>query len=148
MKLISRFAGIWLRPEAWRTEYNGHDIRIVNKGRTRLLIDGEEAAVKTGRLPIATKLTLIGTIKDTGELVIATLNGSVKNEYKGMRTEVHIYVGRELQSDYGFVNPENVFTHVDEVKTIPTKEKKNKKEKFRIKPKKLIPKRRKNKEQG
>ena len=109
--------------EAWRTEYNGHDIRIVNKGRTRLLIDGEEAAVKTGRLPIATKLTLIGTIKDTGELVIATLNGSVKNEYKGMRTEVHIYVGRELQSDYGFVNPENVFTHVDEVKTIPTKEK-------------------------
>lgn len=132
--------------EAWRTEYNGHDIRIVNKGRTRLLIDGEEAAVKTGRLPIATKLTLIGTIKDTGELVIATLNGSVKNEYKGMRTEVHIYVGRELQSDYGFVNPENVFTHVDEVKTIPTKEKKNKKEKFRIKPKKLIPKRRKNKE--
>jgi hypothetical protein len=134
--------------EAWRTEYNGHDIRIVNKGRTRLLIDGEEAAVKTGRLPIATKLTLIGTIKDTGELVIATLNGSVKNEYKGMRTEVHIYVGRELQSDYGFVNPENVFTHVDEVKTIPTKEKKNKKEKFRIKPKKLIPKRRKNKEQG
>lgn len=134
--------------EAWRTEYNGHDIRIVNKGRTRLLIDGDEAAVKTGRLPIATKLTLIGTIKDTGELVIATLNGSVKNEYKGMRTEVHIYVGRELQSDYGFVNPENVFTHVDEVKTIPTKEKKNKKEKFRIKPKKLIPKRRKNKEQG
>lgn len=134
--------------EAWRTEYNGHDIRIVNKGRTRLLIDGEEAAVKTGRLPIATKLTLIGTIKDTGELVIATLNGSVKNEYKGMRTEVHIYVGRELQSDYGFVNPENVFTHVDKVKTIPTKEKKNKKEKFRIKPKKLIPKRRKNKEQG
>lgn len=133
--------------EAWRTEYNGHDIRIVNKGRTRLLIDGEEAAVKTGRLPIATKLTLIGTIKDTGELVIATLNGSVKNEYKGMRTEVHIYVGRELQSDYGFVNPENVFTHVDKVKTIPTKEKKNKKEKFRIKPKKLIPKRRKNKEQ-
>ena len=132
--------------EAWRADYNGHEIRIVNKGRTRLIIDGDEVAVKTGRLPIATKVTLIGTIKETGELVIATLNGSVRNEYKGMRTEVHIYVGRELESDYGFVNPTNEFTHVDEVRTIPTKEKKNKK-KFRIKPKKLIPKRRKIKEQ-
>ena len=132
--------------EAWRTDYNGHEIRIVNKGRTRLIIDGEEAAVKTGRLPIATKVTLSGTIKDTGELVIATLNGSVKNEYKGMRTEVHIYVGRELQSDYGFVNPENVFTHVDEIRTIPTKEKK--KRKIKIRPKKLMLKRKKKKEQG
>ena len=76
--------------EAWRAEYNGHEILIVNKGRTRLIIDGEEMAVQNGRLPIATKLNLIGTIKDTGELVIVTLNGSMKNEYKGFREGISI----------------------------------------------------------
>lgn len=112
--------------EAWRAEYNGHEILIVNKGRTRLEIDGEEVAVQKGRLPVATKLELIGRIPTTGELVIVTLNGSMKNEYRGMRTEVHIYVGCELDRDYGFVDPERNFTQVDEVTHVP-KEKKPRK---------------------
>ncbi len=124
--------------EAWRAEYNGHEILIVNKGRTRLIIDDEEMAVQKGRLPIATKLNLIGTIKDTGELVIVTLNGSMKNEYKGFRTEVHIYVGRELGNDYGFVNPEKVFTKVDDVHKVQEyiKEKEKKPRKIAIRRKK------------
>lgn len=95
--------------EAWRTEYDGHEILVVNKARTRLVIDGEEVAVQKGRLPISSKLNLIGTIKDTGELVIATLNGSVSNEYRGGKTEVHVYVGRELESDYGYVDSNSDF---------------------------------------
>lgn len=107
--------------EAWRTEYNGHEILIVNKGRTRLVIDGEEVAVQTGKLPVATKLNLVGVIEQTGEMVIVTINGSVKNAYKGLRTEVHVYIGRELDNDYGFVNPEKVFTKVDTVPQLPAR---------------------------
>ena len=113
--------------EAWRAEYNGHEILIVNKSRTRLVIDGTEVAVQKGRLPVATKLNLIGTIPDSGELVIVTMNGSFKNEYKGMRTEVHVYVGKELERDYGFVDPERKFTHVDEVIPLPKQSKQNNK---------------------
>ena len=96
--------------EAWRTEYNGHEILIVNKGRTRLVIDGEEVAVQQGRIPLASKINLIGTIKQTGELVIVTLNGSVSNEYRGCRTVVHVYVGQELGNEYGYVDTESKFT--------------------------------------
>ncbi|MBQ1904547.1 MAG: hypothetical protein II168_09305 [Ruminococcus sp.] len=126
--------------EAWRAEYNGHEILIVNKGRTRLIIDGEEMAVQKGRLPIATKLNLIGEIKGTGELVIATLNGSMKNEYRGGRTEVHIYVGRELTGDYGFVDPQQSFTKVDDVHKVQEyiKEKEKKPRKISIRRKKKM----------
>lgn len=115
--------------EAWRAEHNGHEILIVNKGRTRLLIDGEEVAVQTGKLPVATKLNLIGIIRETGELVIVTLNGSFKNEYRGIRTEVHIYIGRELVHDYGFVNPEKVFTKVCDINPVHENMKPKKKKK-------------------
>lgn len=101
--------------ESWRAEYKGHEILVVNKSRTRLEIDGVEVAVQKGRIPVATKLNLIGNIPGSDELVIVTLNGSLKNEYKGMRTEVHIFVGRELEKDYGFVDPQREFTHVDQL---------------------------------
>jgi len=96
--------------EAWRTEYNGHEILIVNKGRARLVIDGEEVAVQQGRIPLASKINLIGSIKETGELVIVTLNGSVSNEYRGCRTVVHVYVGQELSNEYGYVDCASKFT--------------------------------------
>ncbi len=96
--------------EAWRCEYNGHEILIVNKGRTRLVIDGEEVAVQKGRIPLATKLNLIGSIKETGELVIVTLNGSLSNEYRGCRTEVHVYIGSEFATQYGYVDSNKNFT--------------------------------------
>ena len=46
--------------------------------------------------------------------------------HASMRTEVHIYVGCELDRDYGFVDPERNFTQVDEVTHVP-KEKKSRK---------------------
>lgn len=99
--------------EAWHITYDQHEILVINKGRTRLVIDGEEVAVQKGRLPIATKLNLIGTIKETGELVIVTLNGSLSNEYRGCKTEVHVYIGKELESSYGYVDSSRKFTKFD-----------------------------------
>ncbi len=105
--------------ETWRAEYDGHEILVVNKSRTQVEVDGTVVAVQSGKVPIATKLNLIGTIPGTDELVIVTLNGSMKNEYRGGRTEVHIYIGRELGSAYGFVDPQRKFTEVDDI--VPAK---------------------------
>ena len=100
--------------EAWRSVYNEHEILVVYKGRIRLLIDGTEVAAQKGRLPIASKLNLIGNIPGSDELVIVTVNGSMKNEYKGFMTEVHIYIGKELEKDHGIVDSSKVFTHVEQ----------------------------------
>ncbi len=109
--------------ETWRAEYNGHEILVVNKGRTQVEVDGTVVAVQSGKLPIATKLNLIGTIPGSDELVIVTLNGSMKNEYRGGRTEVHIYIAKELETAYGFVDPKRKFTHISDVKSAPKKPK-------------------------
>ena len=79
--------------------------------------------VPSGKLPIATKLNLIGTIPGSDELVIVTLNGSMKNEYRGGRTEVHIYIAKELDTAYGFVDPKRKFTHIGDVGYAPKKPK-------------------------
>lgn len=105
--------------EAWRSVYNEHEILVVYKGRIRLLIDGTEVAAQKGRLPIASKLNLIGSIPGSDELVIVTVNGSMKNEYKGFMTEVHIYVGKELEKDHGIVDSSRKFTHVEHT-AVPT----------------------------
>ena len=105
--------------EAWRSVYNEHEILVVYKGRIRLLIDGTEVAAQKGRLPIASKLNLIGNIPGSDELVIVTVNGSMKNEYKGFMTEGHIYIGRELEKDHGIVDSSRKFTHVEHT-ALPT----------------------------
>lgn len=105
--------------EAWRSVYNEHEILVVYKGRIRLLIDGTEVAAQKGRLPIASKLNLIGNIPGSDELVIVTVNGSMKNEYKGFMTEVHIYIGKELEKDHGIVDSSRKFTHVEHT-ALPT----------------------------
>ncbi len=129
--------------EAWRTEYNGHEILIVNKGRTRLVIDGTEVAVQKGRIPLATKLNLIGSIPGTNELVIVTLNGSMSNEYRGCRTEIHIYIGEELKSDYGYVDSSSSFTRFEGRQPLEIRPVKNEKHK---KPRKIAIRRKKKKD--
>ncbi|MBQ3139634.1 MAG: hypothetical protein IJB68_09035 [Ruminococcus sp.] len=89
--------------EAWKAEYNGHTIMVINGLKTVLEIDGVEQD-KAGSL---TKVILMGKLPE-GESVIVTL----ESKFKEM--EAHLIIGTEVEMQNGVFKKDKSFMNFDE----------------------------------
>lgn len=97
--------------DAWKAEYNGHTILIVNTAVKAVLeIDGKEQDKSLS----LTNAILKGSLPE-GEAVIVFL------ESKVLDVEVHLFIGNEFNMQSGVVNKEKEFKNADEDDTYLTK---------------------------
>lgn len=90
--------------EAWKAEYNGHTILIVNTAmKAVLVIDGEEQD-KSSSL---TDTLLKGKLPE-GESVMAFL------ESKMLDVEAHLFIGNEMTLQRGVFKKDKTFQSADE----------------------------------
>lgn len=83
--------------EVWVTSYNGHEIKVVNKARTTMYIDGNEAAKQKHLL--SSQIILQAAIPDTDKVVMARIYQKSASDYI---ISCDFIVGDLLTTEYGF----------------------------------------------
>lgn len=97
MKLSKELAAKIKGKEVWITSYNGHEIKVVNKMRTTMYIDGNEVAKQKGL--ISSNLILQSAIPETDKIVIAHIH---QKNSADLVTACDFVIGEISPAKYGF----------------------------------------------
>lgn len=89
--------------QVWTTEFEGHAIKVINSGKAKLYIDGEEVAKEKGLINFVA--TLQAEIPGTDYIVTAKVDGT-----KEPIVLCDIIVGKRLAVSYGKEAEDGSFT--------------------------------------